>query len=70
MSKTDFFANLIPYLKQGANDSKSWRLRFVVADATGSAAYLMGPDDKEVISKEMVPIIEKLLADSEAEVRS
>lgn len=66
MKKSDFFANLIPYLKQGANDSKSWRLRFVVADATGSAAYLMGPEDKEVISKEMVPIIEQLLADSEA----
>ena len=70
MKKSDFFANLIPYLKQGANDSKSWRLRFVVADATGSAAYLMGPEDKEVISKEMVPIMEQLLADSEAEVRS
>ncbi len=70
MNKHDFFTSLIPFLKQGANDTKSWRLRFVVADATGNAALQLGPDDKELITQEMVPIIEQLLVDSEAEVRS
>ena len=59
--------NIILPVKQASEDKKSWRLRFSVAELIGELTHII---DQELADKYIQGIIEDLLGDSEAEVRS
>lgn len=59
--------SIIPAIKSCAEDKSSWRVRFSVCEISGKLAAAVGHD---IADEHIVPIMEKLLKDSEAEVRS
>ena len=50
-----------------ASEENSWRLRFAVAELLSELAHIVG---RELSDKHIKSVVEKLLGDSEAEVRS
>ena len=58
---------LLPSIKQCSEDKKSWRLRYIIAEQIGILSPFI---NAELISANLLPIVNALLLDSEHEVRS
>ena len=58
---------ILASISQAAEDKKSWRLRFSVAELLADLTHIVG---KSLADKHIKPIVEFLLSDSEPEVKS
>lgn len=59
--------DILVHVKKASEDKVSWRLRFSVAELLAELTHIVG---KDLADKHIKSIVEKLLGDSEPEVRS